>query len=72
MKSEQRDMCEKACFIVPPKIACVAGPALRLLGVPTARGRARDLRSVNAGAGSLFFAFQKKFESAPAPQLAIA
>jgi len=27
MKSEQRDMCEKACFIVPPKIACVAGPA---------------------------------------------
>ena len=72
MKSEQRDMCEKACFIVPPKIACVAGPALRLLGVPTARWRARDLRSVNAGAGSLFFAFQKKFESAPAPQLAIA
>ena len=49
-----------------------APPKKRLQVLPTARWRALDLWSVNTGAGSLFFAFQKKFESAPAPQLAIA
>ena len=78
MKSEQCDMCEKACFIVPPKSAFWhMSHSLRLMETSNRCSRRLRRKPVTPAVWLLpricfFLSFKEKYESIRAPPHAIA